>query len=373
MKILFYSPVKLSNGGGCERWHCDVTQSLARQYNHQVEIVTAGLGSDKWSEEYLKTQVGNVPYTCLEGWSIGGLFIPAPKSIYLLWKKMRAVDAVHFIHGFAGQDIVILILKLMTGKSIYAGHHAPIFHKVGFHNWYMANISRRLMNAFDGHMTLNERDRKFLADKWGVRNVHFIPSGIKIDEFLNIRRTRHNRLNFVTVGIYRLQKGFDLLVQAIEEFNRKYPQNRAIFRLVGDGELKDTITTYAKRNPNILDMGYINYERMPGVYKQSDVYLLPSREEPFGLVLIEAWASGMPVMATRTEGPSDMLKEGVNGWFIKDMSATAICEAIEKLHTLWWKVPKNKLFDPRRCQATGLRYGIDTTAERMNHELFSKN
>ena len=370
MKLLFYSPVKLRNGGGCERWHCDVTQSLAKEFKHRVTIVTSNLGDNKWSAEYLTSQLKDIPYVRLDDWTILGVAVPKPTSIIRLYKMMAEADVVHFIHGFAGQDLLVLGLKLLLKKRVVAGHHAPILHKIGFHNWYMSNISRRLLNFFDGHMTLNLRDKQFLENQWRIRGVKFIPSGIRLDKFLVIKRPRRHNLGFVTVGIYRLQKGLDLLMQAIEEFNRILPNNKAIFRLVGGGELKDTVTTHVAKNHNIIDLGYLKYEEMPGVYQQSDVYLLPSREEPFGLVLIEAWASGMPVLATKTEGPSDMLIEGKNGWFISEINSLAICDALVKLYNKWMHTPKERLFSEQLCRVTGSKFSIDTTAKRMNNELF---
>ena len=79
-------------------------------------------------------------------------------------------------------------------------------------------------------------------------------------------------------------------------------------------------------------MSFVKYEEMPKMYKLSDVFLLSSREEPFGLILIEAWSSGMPVLATKTEGPLDMLKPNENGWFTLETSVQGIFNGIEKIY-----------------------------------------
>lgn len=370
-KILFYSPVNLRVGGGCERWHCDITNSLSRQFGYEVEIVTGNLGSLKWDEKYLKEQLGGIKYTRLSYPILFRTLIPVPNVFFQLLNIVSQFDEVHFIHGFIGQDIMMLLIKIISGKKIVVGHHAPIFHKSHFHNLYMRYISRFLFNHFDGHMTLNSKDKIFLEKMWHVKNVFFIPSGIKIDPFLSIRHHPHRKLNFITVGIYRHQKGIDILLRAIELFNIANPSNKAIFRFVGDGDLKPMISTFARNNPNIIDVGYVKYEDIPGVYAQSDIYLLASREEPFGLVLIESWSSGIPVLSTKTQGPLDMLKPNINGWFINSITADAICKSLTAVYSKWLNDPKllSRMVDS--CKQTGRSFSIDQTARRMNKHFFA--
>lgn len=356
MKILFYSPVKLSNGGGCERWHCDITKSLNAQFDYDIEIATAGIGEEKWDSRYLKSQLKNIPYTLLHF---------SPRSALTLYQKAKSADCIHFIHGFAGQDILMVIIKFLTGRKILVGHHAPIFHKSGLHNFYMRLVSRYLLKQFDAHMTLNAKDKAFLEKNWGITHVQFIPSGIQIERFLVLPKKRHAQLNFLTVGIYRNQKGIDLLLEAIEMFNKRIPNNQAKFKFVGSGELESLVNNTAKKHSNVFNLHYIKYEDMPRVYEESDVYVLPSREEPFGLVLIEAWASGIPVLATKTDGPNDMLVEGKNGWFINEITSTSIYQGLLKTYSDWQK-NKNILFAMEKdCRTTGEKYGIDTTASKM--------
>lgn len=369
MKILFYSPVQLLEGGGCERWHCDVTASIKKQTGYEVQIVTANMGRKQWTKEYLQKQL-QVPYHVIQFPIIFGALIPTPNAFFHLLKYFRDADVIHIIQGFIGQDIFILLLKFLTKKKIVVGHHAPIFHTVTLHNWYMKYVTRYLLNFFDGHMTLNSADKKYLEQRWGIKNVHFIPSGIRIEQFLKVQRKKHNTLNFITVGIYRAQKGMDLLVQAVEKFNQKIRDNRAVFRLAGGGMQKEFITKFAKRNPNIIDCGYVSYHDMPELYEQTDVYLLSSREEPFGLVLIEGWSSGIPALATETEGPLDMLVANKNGWFIEEISVDGIYNSLVKLYTKWEKSPTAFLKMERDCRQTGRNYSIDRTAASMV-KLFS--
>jgi glycosyltransferase involved in cell wall biosynthesis len=66
---------------------------------------------------------------------------------------------------------------------------------------------------------------------------------------------------------------------------------------------------------------------MTALYQSADVICVPSRNEPFGIVVIEAWAAGKPVIATRNGGPRDFVSHGEDGLLVNDDSF-AICTAV---------------------------------------------
>lgn len=367
MKLLFYTPVDLRAGLGCERWHCDITNSLKSRFNDEIEIVTGNVGHVRWDDEYLKFQLKNTKNTRLEYINWFSSLIPTPKTLFDLYRKFLWADAVHFIHGFIGQDIIMAFLKLLTGKRIVVGHHAPILHTSRVHNLYMNLISRPILKIFDYHMVLNKKD-KILLESWEIKNVHFIPSGVRVEKFLKLKRKRHTTLNFLSSGRFDTpQKGFDLAVKAIEIFNKKYPNNNSIFRFLGSGS--SIIDNHAFKNKNILNLGFMKYENVPKIYEESDVFLLSSRKEPFGLILVEAWSSGMPVLATKTEGPLDMLKEGKNGWFIEEITAQSISDAVTTIYQRWIKSKKFLRSMETACRQTGKKYNINTTAQKLRSLL----
>ena len=372
MKLLFYSPVDLLAGGGCERWHCDITNSLKKQFGYDIEILTGGLGQKRWDQKYLTSQLEGIPHVRVGYVNFLGVLIPTVTTLKTLYKHIKQADAVHFIYGFMGQDIIMLLMKLLTGTKIVVGHHAPIYHHSRIHNLYMKYVSRFVLNFFDYHQTLNAKDKKYFESQWNIKNVYFIPSGVRVEKFLKLKKKKHDGLVFVSVGRYALQKGLDLGLEAIEQFNSENPGNKASFYFVGSGELGGTIKEYSKRNKNIKDWGYLSYDQVQNVYSQSDIYFLPSREEPFGLVLIESWATGMPVLATKTEGPLDMLEENKNGWFIPQINSESIKNSLTKVYKQWQK--NNHLLTSfvSSCKTTGERYSIDTTASRMHQNFFQK-
>jgi glycosyltransferase involved in cell wall biosynthesis len=367
VKILFYTPVNIRSGGGCERWHCDITNSL-RKLGVDVEIVSGNLdeGTLKWSKDELVKELNRILYTCLYYINLFGVLIPTPRTISILYKNFSNVDYVHFIYGFMGQDILVLLLKIITGKKVIVGHHAPTLHSGKIHNFYMKYVSRYLMNLFDAHITLNKRDKQFFEQNWHIKNVHFIPSGVNVEKFLNKEKMKHEGLHFITVGRLEKQKGIDLMLLAIELFNKKFPNSNAVFHIVGNGFYKDMVEKFTSTHSNIIYHGYVNNDELVDLYAQCDVYLLPSREEPFGLVLIEAWSSGLPILATRTEGPSDMLVEGLNGWFIDAIdSVEEIFKGIESIYETYHNNVESLILMEKNCRSTGTKYSIDNMAKKI--------
>ena len=110
------------------------------------------------------------------------------------------------------------------------------------------------------------------------------------------------------------QKGPDLLVEAIPYILNYYPNAKFVF--VGDGNMKPGME--AKARDMGVDhatrfLGYKNGWQLVDLYKACDCVCVPSRNEPFGIVLLEAWSAGKPVVACNNGGPSEIIWHDVNG------------------------------------------------------------
>jgi glycosyltransferase involved in cell wall biosynthesis len=70
---------------------------------------------------------------------------------------------------------------------------------------------------------------------------------------------------------------------------------------------------------------------LPDAYHGCDIFVLPSRHEPFGIVVLEAWSAGKPVVAARVGGLRNLIRDGVNGFLSPGADAGAMAEQIHKL------------------------------------------
>jgi len=121
------------------------------------------------------------------------------------------------------------------------------------------------------------------------------------------------------VGRIVYQKGPDLLVEAIPHILKYY--NNAKFVFVGDGEMRWGVEDKVRQmgvGHSMRFLGYMNGWRLIDLYKASDCVCVPSRNEPFGIVLLEAWSAGKPVVASSNGGPSEIIWHDVNGLKIYD-------------------------------------------------------
>jgi len=111
------------------------------------------------------------------------------------------------------------------------------------------------------------------------------------------------------------QKGPDLLVEAIPNILRYYSNAKFVF--VGDGEMRFSVEEKARQigvAHATRFLGYQNGWKLVDLYKACDCVCVPSRNEPFGIVILEAWSAGKPVVASANGGPSEIVWHDVNGY-----------------------------------------------------------
>lgn len=121
------------------------------------------------------------------------------------------------------------------------------------------------------------------------------------------------------VGRIVYQKGTDLLVEAIPHILKFYGSAKFVF--VGDGEMRQQVESRAHQlgvAHATRFLGHVNGGRLTDLYKACDCVCIPSRNEPFGIVLLEAWSAGKPAVASVNGGPGEMIWHDVNGLKIND-------------------------------------------------------
>ena len=160
-----------------------------------------------------------------------------------------------------------------------------------------------------------------------VEQVVVIPNGVDVDRFHPSNRVRHRgpvrrELGIVGEDIVALfvggdweRKGLSTCVQAV----RSYPDDRLKLLVVGDGDpagfVADDETHGANRRFMFISRRDPNVERY---FAAADLLLCPSRYEPFGLVILEALASGLPVVTSAHAGASEYITHGATGLLLQD-------------------------------------------------------
>src|SRR5437667_4050783 len=115
-------------------------------------------------------------------------------------------------------------------------------------------------------------------------------------------------------GRLAYQKGPDVLLEAIPGLLRHYPHAKFIF--AGDGEMRPAVEHRARQlgvAHATRFLGYRNGGELIDLYKACDAVCVPSRNEPFGIVVLEAWSAGKPVIVSKNGGPDEYVWHEVNG------------------------------------------------------------
>ena len=119
------------------------------------------------------------------------------------------------------------------------------------------------------------------------------------------------------VGRFCPQKNLPLWLNVAAEIVKSVPDCR--FILAGAGELKPHRQRQAADlglTDHVIFTGTVAYQEMPRLYAAADLFLLTSRYEGFGRVVVEALASGIPAVATISTGPEDIIREGETGYLL---------------------------------------------------------
>ena len=148
--------------------------------------------------------------------------------------------------------------------------------------------------------------------------------------------SRHglDRSAFVLLTVCRLSesernKGYMRVIESVSEIRHQYPFVRYILAGTGD-DVSHIRREIAKRHlePLILLPGYVPDSELPDYYNLADLFIMPSQKEGFGIVFIEAQASGVPVVGGNRDGSVDALQDGELGTLVDPTDQAAVTRAI---------------------------------------------
>lgn len=209
----------------------------------------------------------------------------------------------------------------------------------------------RIMAAADAIIALSQMERDVLVDGYGVapERIRIIPGGVDVDYYapeaskdeLKARLGLSQTLLGFTVGRLDPRKGFVELLEALPRVAERLQalgQSLRFFVPGGPPQLSPEEAEYRKRlETRVSELGLdatvelfprLSQERLRDYYQAADVFVCPSPYEPFGLVVIEAFAAGTPVVATAFGGPPEVISPGVDGYLADPSHAEELAQAI---------------------------------------------
>jgi glycosyltransferase involved in cell wall biosynthesis len=140
---------------------------------------------------------------------------------------------------------------------------------------------------------------------------------------------------FLYVGRLVKPKGLKELLDAWELYCRQNPPNRGSLLLVGDGPERLSLENLVKHKnlPNIFFMGNVSYDDIALYYASADVFVMPTLEDNWSLVVPEAMACGKPVLCSQYNGCwPELVHPGVNGWIFDPLKPSELAELFQKMN-----------------------------------------
>jgi glycosyltransferase involved in cell wall biosynthesis len=268
-----------------------------------------------------------------------GLAPSRPLAVAEVRRALRTLgpDVVHLHLEYSTLIGVLAALSLPGPRPILVASVANDPYRQGaFHRW----AGRRLAPSVDLHVTHSRgiRDSVLRAYAGRTRRVEVVSLGIDLRRFDRAlarpeQVAEYRRGAGVVVGaIGRLvpQKAMHVLLDAAPRLLAADPDTR--FLVVGDGPLRGELEAQAARLRVAHAIRFAGYqEDVVSAYAAMDVFVLPSRDEGFGLVFLEAMAMGVPVVGTRVIGSEDAVDDGVTGLLVPYADAPALAEAVGRI------------------------------------------
>jgi phosphatidyl-myo-inositol alpha-mannosyltransferase len=340
--------------------HVHATARLLRRRGHRVTIITSG-PPGRLGVEPDVLRVGldlSVRYNGAENKMTVGLDLPEQLGRVL---DRGAFDVLH-VHCPLAPVLPLLALRLARCPVV------GTFHSVSSDLPYrvFSRILDPLFRNVDRAIAVSEAARTYIS-KHFPGEVEVVPNGVDLSRFRpglpRLERYGREIPTILFVGRFDPRKGLPELIDACTLLAGESIPFRLI--LVGDGALRASIERRARRGPlrgRVHFEGRVDHARLPAYYASSDLFCSPARGgESFGLVLLEAMASGIPVVATDLPGYRTVLTPGREGLLVPARDPLALAAALKRL-----------LQDPDQRMKMGARgaeaarpYGWELVVDRL--------
>lgn len=188
-------------------------------------------------------------------------------------------------------------------------------------------LQRLVLAKADGVKTLFPGQVDSIVGKRTL-TIKSFPNHVEIDRFLPLPLDVEAPV-VLFVGFPFKRKGVDLLIEAFKRAHSRFPQWE--LRIVGWYPDKRILETHIDSHPNIKVVAPVEYEDMPLVLSQCSIFVLPSRSEAMGRVLVESMAAGKARIGTCVDGIPYVIDDGVDGLLFEKEDAADLAEKLERL------------------------------------------
>ncbi|HID93237.1 MAG TPA: glycosyltransferase family 1 protein [bacterium (Candidatus Stahlbacteria)] len=323
MNILIASDNYYPRPGGISEHIYHVAKEL-RKLGHNVKILTTHHGRSKSTEDIIRIGIA-LPF--FSNWSFTRLAVGINvRGKVKRFMKRNKFDIVH-VHGLT-PFLPLYALRYSDAKNVATFH-------VAFETFGLYTLFRKLLKNYhqkiDAAVAVSKVAEKSMQ-MYFPGEYRIIPNGIDIERFNpNVKPFDELKdgFNVLFVGRFEPRKGLIFLIEAFPKVLAEAKDARLI--IVGSGNIKAIIPPKIRKHVYVVP--YARPEDIPRYYVSADVFVSPAiAKESFGIVLLEAMASGRPVIASDIPGYRCAMKEGEGGIFVPPKDPDSIARAILELY-----------------------------------------
>lgn len=332
MKIALVSPYDWAVPGGVNSHVRHLACEFLAQ-GHQVTVVAPSSHPWAHSEPYLKV-IGK--YTV--GLPASGSVAHVSLSLVLAGQVRRLLQRERF-------DLVHLHEPFMPFLPFqflrfYQGPMVATFHAAREGGSRLYAYARHLIAPYMGRLRgriVVSRTALRLVGRYFAGRYRIIPNGVEVRRFgpqvPPLPELADGKLNILFLGRLERRKGLPYLLQAYALLKKRWPQLRLVI-VGGDGGMMAPCRRFVERMglEDVLFAGYVPDEEVPRYYRSAHIFCAPNTgAESQGIVLLEAMASGLPIVASRIEGFAEVMEDGRQGFLVPPGDGHALAEALDHL------------------------------------------
>lgn len=364
MNIALVSPYDFSYPGGVVRHISNLEYQFTRM-GHVVKIIApASNHVDGYGDRFIP--IGK-PRPIPTSGSIARITI----SLTLTNKVKKVLEKEKFdiihLHEPLAPTLCTTVLRLSKTVNIGTFHATesrpsyrwskPIFVDMFFKKWF---------KKLDGRIAVSKPAMDFI-NKHFPATYDIIPNGIDLKHFspdvAPLPEFQDGKTNILFVGRIEKRKGLEYLLKAYKLIKPNYPDCRLI--VVGPGtrmRKKYESEIVDSEIPDVIFIGNVDYNQLPRYYRTADIFCAPATgHESFGIVLLEAMATGKPVIASNISGYASLISNGIDGLLVPPKQEVPLAQAIIDLK----KNENLRLQLGEKGRVKSLNYGWDKISQKV--------
>jgi phosphatidylinositol alpha-mannosyltransferase len=328
MKVGLVSPYDFASPGGVTDHVRYLAKELA-QLGHQAQIFAPSSRPRVESDGAVFHRIGT-PVAIPVNDSVARITLSfhLTNQVMAILERER-FDVMHF-HEPLMPALSMTLLRLSPTANV-GTFHAFARSNVGY--YYGRPLLKPYLERLHRGIAVSEPARAFFNRYFPDFPLRIIPNGIDTSVYRPglspIRHLRDDKVNILFVGRLEKRKGLGDLLRAYELMRVRVKNARLI--VVGDGPLRARAESFISRHrlPDVVMAGFVPDSVLPRYYDSADIFCAPATgRESFGIVLLEAMACGLPVVATEVPGYMSVLEPGKESLTVRPKAWAELAAAL---------------------------------------------